>query len=200
MARVRLGTIQPVPAPGRFSTLRSWGKVSLAHQAVRRFWASIGSRIGKKGGHRARSSISSKLTTIHPSITCSTNHYSDESFSVLTKFGGVPYWTGNGPGEFPDPPFHYLAQFDTLIHCEGAVPTANEAGTAIRYNHPKEEGGAVTIQPDAEHRTEARHVLMVNRDGVGFYGDWANLGSDGTGFLYINPEADPVEVVWFWER
>jgi len=126
--------------------------------------------------------------------------FNDEVFSTSTKAGGLPYWTGNGPSGFPGLPFEYLAQFGTLLHCDGPVPTPDEARTMIRYNHPEEDGGHVYLKPNEENKGVARHLLQVDPGRNGFYGDWANLGSDGTGFLYIDRSADPIQVVWFWNR
>lgn len=118
---------------------------------------------------------------------------------IDTKAGGIPYWTGNGPNSFPDPPYEYLAQFDTFMHCSGPIPTPDQADTTVRYNGAGEGGDDVYVDPEKKRGT-ANHLIQVERDPDRFYGDWANLGSDGTGFLFINREIDPVDIVWFWNR
>ena len=55
------------------------------------------------------------------------------------------------------------------------------------------------VEP-AQRKGEARYLLQVRPDGSAFYGDWADLGSDGTGYLLIDRTRSPVQVVWFWNR
>ena len=45
-------------------------------------------------------------------------------FTLQTKLGGVPYWTGQGPMRVPQPPFRFLLQVDKFL----AVPGAGEDG------------------------------------------------------------------------
>lgn len=39
--------------------------------------------------------------------------------ALRTKFGGIPYWTGNGPVQAPKAPFRYLGQIDKYLRVPG---------------------------------------------------------------------------------
>lgn len=61
----------------------------------------------------------------------------DFKTSQRTKLGGVPYWTGNGPCEPPQPPFRYTMQIDKLLLLpeapDGYVDLANFCSDGTGY-------------------------------------------------------------------
>lgn len=125
-----------------------------------------------------------------------------------TKAGGVPYWGGNGvtldPVHIPCPPFEFLLQIHETVYVDGTPPEPDVIGCDVSTYQ------RVGAETRWEHRTPAQmsaqgspasQMSIVHQKGSESFGvDFVNFGSDGTGYVFINREADPPEVRWFWSR
>ena len=79
-------------------------------------------------------------------------HDFDSEFQ--TKIGGVPYWTGNGPGSVAPSPFRYALQIDLFLH----VIEDNEP--IMLANFCSDGTGYLYIDATAP---EARALFAINR-------------------------------------
>ena len=116
---------------------------------------------------------------------------------VRTKFGGTPYWTGNGPMSYPPSPYQFAYQIDDLLHIDGPIPDADTAGCPV-YN--KAKGSQKSAEP-ARRKPNAPPMIQQNtRKPYGYYFEIANFCSDGTAFVYLDRTADPPHGVMFINR
>jgi len=121
----------------------------------------------------------------------------------MTRFGGTPRWTGNGPMGFPDPPFEFLFQIHTGLHFDGKMPSADRVGCYVeKYSLASGKSHRVL-------RAEPRKVKKrLNAPwGIGqtvgwpyFIAEFTNLASDGTLYVFINRKRKPHKVAWFYNR
>jgi hypothetical protein len=88
-----------------------------------------------------------------------------------TKAGGFPYWTGHGVQL--DARSTPIPPFEFLLQFSSLVLTREDAS----------DGHA---EPDAQ---DPRYPVM-----------FANFGSDGVGFVFIDRTREPPSVAWFWTR
>jgi len=125
-----------------------------------------------------------------------------------TKAGGVPYWGGNGvtldPDHIPCPPFEFLFQIHETVYLDGMPPEPDVIGCDVSsYERVGAETRWEHRTPDNRTRLPAppSQMSIVHQKGAETFGvDFVNFGSDGTGYVFINREADPPEVRWFWSR
>jgi hypothetical protein len=116
-----------------------------------------------------------------------------------TKSGGIPYWTGNGPPRLPDPPFEYMMQFDTFLFVRGRLPDPKDVGCHVTVNHPtRGDERHPPLDSRRPHSPKCVQQDVVHEDE--YYVTWANFGSDGTAYVFINREVNPPDVLWFWNR
>lgn len=122
-------------------------------------------------------------------------------YSNMTKFGGSPRWTGNGPMNFPPPPFEFLLQLGNADRIEGPPPEpdqvgcvvfeySNEAGSKNAYKRPKTNNRPINGPWTVMHEYGAEHFRV----------EYTNLGSDGTAYVFIDRSQKPHQVKWFWNR
>ncbi len=116
-----------------------------------------------------------------------------------TKIGSVPLWPAYGVAEHPPTPFEYLMQIDTSLIVGGQMPDAEAMGCDTRIN---DAGGGGSHVPVSENAKRANAPWFAQRDEGAdeFYIQFANFGSDGTAFVFINRTTSPPEIIWSWSR
>jgi hypothetical protein len=138
---------------------------------------------------------------------------------LATKAGGVAYWTGNGPGALPgipQPPYRYLMQIDSALVLRGTLPSPSAVGCDVQLAHWNVEGNAVDktetfAVPEANRRENAPwHISQVILPGDAaseetgtedeYFAAFANFGSDGTAYVFIDRDKSPPDVLLFWNR
>jgi len=119
---------------------------------------------------------------------------------LRTKAGGVPYWTANGPAGVPPRPFDYLMQIDTFLAIEGRLPDPSAIGCNVYVRRANGQMDARPV-PSAAKRENAPWSVMqeLDRDDE-YYVEFANFGSDGTAYVFIDRETTPPRVIFFWNR
>jgi hypothetical protein len=119
---------------------------------------------------------------------------------LRTKAGGVPYWTANGPAEVRPGPFDYLMRIDMFLPIQGRLPDPSAIGcdVALRRANGQMERRPV---PRVAKRENApwRAVQELDRDDE-YYVEFANFGSDGTAYVFIDRETTPPRAIFFWNR
>jgi hypothetical protein len=118
---------------------------------------------------------------------------------LATKTGGVPYWTGNGtPPDIPQAPFEYLMQIDSYLVLRGPLPSPSVGCDVHFIDVHKMETLAV---PEADRRENAPwHISQEVGAEDEYSAAFANFGSDGTAYVFIDRETSPPDVVLFWNR
>jgi hypothetical protein len=125
----------------------------------------------------------------------------DFDSGLSTKAGGVPYWTGNGPGglpKIPVRPFEYLMQIDTFLSIQGSLPDPSAIGCDVW----REANGEVELHsvPGAAKRENAPWSARSSSPMDDEYSvEFANFGS-GTAYVFINRETIPPRAILFWNR
>jgi hypothetical protein len=132
----------------------------------------------------------------------------DFDHRLRTKAGGVPYWTANGPtmisresaGEIPPRPFDYLMQIDTFPSIQGRLPDPSAIGCDV-YVHQASGKMETRRVPSLARRENApwRALQELDRDDE-YYVEFANFGSDGTAYVFIDRETTPPRAIFFWNR
>ena len=118
-----------------------------------------------------------------------------------TKFGGSPRWTGNGPLEFPPPPFEFLFQLDNYLYLDGFPPSPNEAGGVVMEYEEGTSAEQVYARPDpGMSLINAPWIITHERSANHHYAGFTNLGSDGTAYVFIDRTRQPHGVKWYWNR
>jgi hypothetical protein len=125
---------------------------------------------------------------------------------LSTKAGGVPYWTGNGPTPHKIPPsprpFDYLMQIDTNLFIQGRLPDPSAIGCDVHVHRANGEIWETLQVPGGARRENAPWMAFqghLDRDDE-YYVEFANFGSDGTAYVFIDRETTPPEAVFFWNR
>jgi hypothetical protein len=116
----------------------------------------------------------------------------------MTKAGGAPNWTANGPQTVPPLPYEFLLQIGTFLFFEGQMPAAADAGCMVRINDPS--GDKTTTPPEGATRPNAPYFLQQNFGEHMYYAEWVNFGSDGTAYVFIDRTVSPPKVLWCWNR
>jgi hypothetical protein len=128
---------------------------------------------------------------------------------LATKAGGVPYWTGNGPGalpSIPQPPYRYLLQIDSALVLRGPRPSPSAVGCDVHLVHWNPQRNAVDKTeilraPQTSRRENAPWDISQETGSEGEYSAaFANFGSDGTAYVFIDREKSPPDVLLFWNR
>jgi hypothetical protein len=127
----------------------------------------------------------------------------DFNYRLRTKAGGVPCWTANGPGgipEIPPRPFDYLMQIDTFLDLQGRLPDPSAIGCDV-YLHQANGQMDKRPVPSAAKRENAPWSAMqeAGRDDE-YYVEFANFGSDGTAYVFIDRQTAPPRALLFWNR
>jgi hypothetical protein len=127
----------------------------------------------------------------------------DFDYRLRTKAGGVPYWTANGPGgvpEIPSQPFDYLMQIDTFLSISGRLPDPSAIGCDVYLQQANSQMETRPV-PGAAKQENAPWSAMwkADRDGE-YYVEFANFGSDGTAYVFIDRQTSPPRTVFFWNR
>ena len=120
-----------------------------------------------------------------------------------TRFGGSPRWTGNGPGNFPPPPFEFLLQLDSGLYFKGDPPTPDEAGCPLNITEVVDGRGShfSTTKPDVNKiRLNSPWHITQERFEDHYWVEYTNLGTDGVAYVFIDRTKTPNEVRWFWNR
>ena len=121
----------------------------------------------------------------------------DHDHRFFTKAGGVPYWTVNGPSGFPPAPFDYLMQIDTHLYIRGHLPDPSTIGCDVWANGEME---ARPVPSAAERKNAPWGVAQASDRDDEYYVEFANFGSDGTAYVFIDRETTPPLVMFFWNR
>jgi hypothetical protein len=121
----------------------------------------------------------------------------------MTRFGGTPRWTGNGPMSFPPPPFEFLLQLNNGLYMPGTPPSPDVVGCDVyTYTYSDErvtDTELVKPQP-SEKRPNAPWLVAHERSSSHYEFEFTNLGTDGTLFVFIDRARKPHVVRWFWNR
>lgn len=119
-----------------------------------------------------------------------------------THFGGGPRWTGNGPQTVPPAPFEFLGQLDTFLSLPGPAPAPDAVGCTVA-EHTEVNGKTVFSyrRPAPEQRRPNAPWNLVYRQGATEHrAEYANFGSDGTAYVFIDRTQAPPAVRWWWNR
>jgi hypothetical protein len=120
---------------------------------------------------------------------------------LSTKAGGVPYWTPNGPDKVPPRPFDYLMQINTGLFIQGLVPDPSAIGCDVHVHRANGQILEIRRVPGGARRENAPWIAFQDLDrDDGYYVEFANFGSDGTAYVFIDRETTPPEAVFFWNR
>lgn len=122
----------------------------------------------------------------------------------LTKAGSVPYWTVTGPSALPalpPAPFEYLLQIDTFLHIAGPLPTAAAIGCDIDRERGVRHLETLKV-PDGKRAENAPWEVHQDLDdgNDAYYVTFANFGSDGTAYVFIDRQAVSPRALLFWNR
>jgi hypothetical protein len=124
----------------------------------------------------------------------------DFDYRLRTKAGGVPYWTGNGPAKVPPRPFDYLMQIDTFLSIQGRLPDPSAIGCDVYARQPNGQLETRPV-PSVAKRENAPWGAMQELDRDDEYCvEFANFGSDGTAYVFIDRETTPPRAIFFWNR
>jgi hypothetical protein len=123
----------------------------------------------------------------------------DFGYRLRTKTGGVPYWTANGPAKVPRP-FDFLMQIDTFVSIQGCLPDPSAIGCDVYAHQPNGQMETLPV-PSVAKRENAPWSAMqeLDRDHE-YYVEFANFGSDGTAYVFIDRETTPPRAIFFWNR
>jgi len=138
---------------------------------------------------------------------------------LATKAGGVPYWTANGPcalPSIPQPPYRYLLQIDSALVLCGPRPSPSTVGCDVQLVHWNPQRNTVDKTeilrtPEASRRENAPwnisqvilpgNIISQENGSEGEYSAaFANFGSDGTAYVFIDREKSPPDLLLFWNR
>jgi hypothetical protein len=121
-------------------------------------------------------------------------------YRLRTKAGGVPYWTANGPTKVPPRPFDYLMQIDTLLSIQGRLPDPVAIGCDVYVRRANGQMETRRV-PSMAKRENAPWSAMQELDGdVEYCVEFANFGSDGTAYVFVDRETTPPRAIFFWNR
>ena len=121
----------------------------------------------------------------------------------MTRFGGTPRWTGNGPMGFPPIPFEFLLQLNNGLCVSGPPPVPDVVGCdVVTYTYA--DGGVTdskVVKPRLGiRRPNAPWIIAHEFSSDHYEFEFTNLGTDGTLFVFINRNCRPHVVHWFWNR
>jgi hypothetical protein len=115
----------------------------------------------------------------------------------MSRFGGSPRWTGNGPQGFPRPPFEFLFQLDNLLFVQGKCPSADDVGCGVTRRTDSKDH---TTQPHPGNvRPNAPWGIQSDSSNEYCF-EFTNLGTDGTLYAFVNRNRAPYAIEWFWNR
>ncbi len=100
----------------------------------------------------------------------------ESAFRFRTKTGGFPYWGWHG-AQPPQGNFEFLLQLDTFISIDGPLP-----------------------EPKDLEKPNAPWEMQQNKERNGFTATFANFGTDGAAYIFIDRTAMPPNVIWAWSR
>ncbi len=119
---------------------------------------------------------------------------------VRTRFGGVPRWTVNGPGQVPPAPFEFLFQINNYLYFDGPAPQADEVGCVVA-GCLQPSGERVTVLPQSDRKKANAPWGIMNEPEWGLHSaEFTNLASDGIIYVFIDRTQTPHAVQWFWNR
>ena len=124
----------------------------------------------------------------------------DDYCRLRTKTGGFPYWNYG-----PTPPkgaFEFLLQIDTFLYVRGALPKPEEIGCDVFLLSDRQgydEAGHLRVPPDKRRANAPWCVLQSSRSDA-FRVEFANFGTDGTAYVFIDRAHSPPLVTWAWSR
>ena len=120
-----------------------------------------------------------------------------------TRFGGSPRWTGNGPLDYPKPPYEFAFQLCNDLYIDGPLPTADEVGAEVstyRYADGRAQDYSITRPDPSRERANAPwHVVRENGESY-YMCEFTNLGTDGVVYVFIDRSITPHQVTWYWNR
>jgi hypothetical protein len=121
----------------------------------------------------------------------------------MTKFGGTPRWTGNGPMSFPARPFEFLFQVNNDLIVSGTPPAPDKVGCDV-YTYTYLDGRisdwTVAKPEDGKKRPNAPWIVKHEDSSHDYAFEFTNLGTDGTLFVFVDRTHKPNIVKWFWNR
>lgn len=127
----------------------------------------------------------------------------DFDYRLRTKAGGVPYWTANGPGGFPELPrihFEYLLQIDTFLFLQGQLPDPTLIGCDVQLCYPTSQIETRCVPKAAKRENAPWSVRQDAGRDDGYVVEFANFGSDGTAYVFIDHQASPPKVLLYCNR
>jgi hypothetical protein len=110
----------------------------------------------------------------------------------MTRAGGAPRWTGNGPQSVPPKPYEFLMQIDSGLYPRSELP-ADDVADRLARNVDLPHGRAPkAVPPWSLDEAEDRPGYLC--------AEHANLGSDGTAYVFVDRTRTPHRFTWFWNR
>lgn len=114
----------------------------------------------------------------------------------MTRFGGTPRWTGNGPMNLRLRPFEFLFQLNNDLYASGPPPTPDMVGCDV---YTFADSRLVKPGPGMR-RQNAPWIVKYDHSSNDYAFEFTNLGTDGTVFVFIDRTRKPHAVRWFWNR
>ena len=121
-------------------------------------------------------------------------------YRLRTKAGGVPYWTVNGPDKVPPRPFDYLMQIDTFLSIQGRLPDPSAIGCDVYVHRANGETETRRVSSVAKRENAPWSAMQEPDQADEYYVEFANFGSDGTAYVFIDRETTPPRAIFFWNR
>jgi len=116
-------------------------------------------------------------------------------FADMSRFGGSPRWTGNGPLNPPSSPFEFLFQLNTWLDVPGPPPSPAEIGCPIHIH-----ASPTVFQRQSRTKANAPWSACHDQQADHFSVEFTNLGTDGALYVFIDRTPSIPSVMWYWNR
>jgi hypothetical protein len=98
-------------------------------------------------------------------------------------------------------PFDYLMQIDTYLIIQGRLPDPSAIGCDVYVHGANSQILETRRVPGGARRENAPWSAMQDLDEADeYYVEFANFGTDGTAYVFIDRETTPPGAVFFWNR
>jgi hypothetical protein len=125
----------------------------------------------------------------------------EDAGKFRTKAGGFPYWGRHGAAP-PQGSFEFLLQIDTFIHIDGSLPKPEQVGCDVFLQTDKSgyDPDAHLRAPEEKKKPNAPWNVQQLGKKNEFTAEFANFGTCGAAYVFIDREQVPPKVIWAWSR
>jgi hypothetical protein len=119
-----------------------------------------------------------------------------------TKVGGFPYWGARHGVSLPQGCFEFLFQIDTFLCVAGSLPKPEDVGCDVFMETGASGYDAATHVRVSEEkkRPNAPWSVSQTRTDDEFTAEFANFGTDGAAYVFIDRQKSPPDIIWAWSR